>query len=219
MTSLEFLTWTRGPGLALALAVFVFGVVLRLVEIFALGRKIDLAPARPDSPGSGLRTVLSRSLPPPGMLRQAPLTYLGGYVFHVGLAIAVFFFVPHIELLRGLFGLRWPGLPNLYVDIATVAAILAMIAVLAGRLQDPVKRLLSGAGDWLAWGLTFAPLVTGFAAFHHLVDNYPLALALHILSVELLLVLLPFTKLFHVFSLFIARWYNGDISGRKGVAT
>jgi nitrate reductase gamma subunit len=171
------------------------------------------------TPGSGWRTVFSRSLPPPGMLKRAPLTYLGGYVFHLGMAIAVFFFVPHIELIRGLVGLSWSGLPNLFVDVATIAAILAMLALLGSRLVDPVKRLLTGTGDWLAWALTFVPLVTGFAAYHHLFENYTLTLALHILAVELLLVALPFTKLFHAFGLFLARWYNGEISGRKGVAS
>jgi len=219
MSDLELLTWARGPGLALALAVGLFGTVLRLFEIQALGRKPDLAPARTVSPGSGWRTLWSRTLPPPGMLRRAPLTYLGGYVFHIGLAIAVLGFVPHIELMRGLFGVRWPGLPNLFVDMATVATLLAMLALLVGRFADPVKRLLSGYGDWLAWALTFVPLATGYAAFHHLLANYTLLLALHLLTVELLLALLPFTKLFHVVSLLMARWYNGDISGRKGVAS
>ena len=218
MTCLELLTWARGPGLALALAIGLFGIVLRIVEIQSLGRKTDLAKAREITPGSGWHTILSRSLPPPGMLKRAPLTYIGGYVFHIGLAVAVFGFAPHIELIKGIFGIRWPGLPNLFVDLATIAAIAAMIAVLAGRLADPVKRLLSGFGDWLAWALTFAPLVTGYAAFHHLMEEYTLLLAIHILSVDLLLALLPFTKLFHVASLFMARWYNGDMAGRKGVA-
>ncbi|HEX8962338.1 MAG TPA: hypothetical protein VF801_04985 [Rhodocyclaceae bacterium] len=218
MTCLEILTWARGPGLALALAVGVFGVLLRIIEIQALGRKPDFATPRDVTPGSGWRTILSRSLPPPGMMKRAPLTYFGGYVFHIGLAIAVFGFAPHIELIRGLFGIRWPGLPNLVVDLATIAAIAAMVAVLAGRLADPVKRMLSGFGDWLAWALTFAPLVTGYAAFHHMTEDYTLLLAIHILSVDLLLALLPFTKLFHVVSLFVSRWYNGDIAGRKGVA-
>ena len=219
MSGLELLIWARGPGLVLAVSLCVFGVILRLVEILALGRKTDLAPPRQHLAGSGWRTVVTRSLPPPGMLRRAPVTYLGGYVFHIGVAIAVFFFVPHIELFRGLFGLRWPGLPNSLVDIAALAAIVALIALLVGRLVDPVKRLLTGAGDWLAWVLTFAPLVTGYAAFHHLFENYTLTLAVHILCVELLLVLLPFSKLFHVFSLFLARWYNGEIAARKGVAS
>jgi nitrate reductase gamma subunit len=219
MSGLEILTWARGPGLALALAIGLFGIVLRIIEIQALGRKADLAKPREVTPGSGWRTILSRSLPPPGMMKRAPLTYIGGYVFHIGLAIAVFGFAPHIELIKGLFGVRWPGLPNLVVDLATIAAIIAMVAVLVGRLGDPVKRLLSGFGDWLAWALTFVPLATGYAAFHHMLAEYTLLLAIHVLSVDLLLALLPFTKLFHVAGLIMARWYNGDIAARKGVAT
>jgi len=219
MSGLELLTWARGPGLALALGICIFGVILRFAEILALGRQADLAVPRPNSAGSGWRTMLTRSLPPPGMLRRAPLTYLGGYVFHIGMAIAVFFFVPHIELFRGLLGLHWPGLPNSLVDIASIAAILALLALLVGRFVDPVKRLLTGPGDWQAWALTIVPLITGYAAYHHLFENYTLTLALHLLSVELLLVVLPFSKLFHAFGLFLARWYNGDIAGRKGVAT
>jgi nitrate reductase gamma subunit len=42
-------------------------------------------------------------------------------------------------------------------------------------------------------------------------------LALHILSAEILLVVLPFTKLFHAFTLFGSRWYNGSANARKGV--
>lgn len=219
MTCLELLTWARGPALAVALAIGLFGIILRIVEIQALGRKADMAPARAVTPGSGWHTILSRSLPPPGMLKRAPLTYIGGYVFHIGLAVVVFGFAPHIELIKGIFGIRWPGLPNLVVDLATIAAIVAMIAVLAGRFVDPVKRLLSSFGDWFAWALTFVPLVTGYAAFHHMTEEYTLLLAIHILSVDLLIALLPFTKLFHVASLFMARWYNGDIAARKGVAT
>jgi len=42
-------------------------------------------------------------------------------------------------------------------------------------------------------------------------------LAYHILSVELLLVLAPFTKLTHMFSFVLARWYQGYLAGRRGV--
>ncbi len=219
MTALELLTWSRGPGLSIALSICAFGILLRLFEIFGLGRKADLSRPRDHSPGSGWRTIVSRSLPPPGMVKQAPVTYIGGYVFHLGFAITLFFFVPHIELVRGLTGLSWPGLPTQVIDIAAVAGLLALIAVLASRLSNPVKRFLSGFQDYLAWLLTFLPLATGYLAFHHLLIDYTLALALHVLSVELLLVALPFTKLFHTVSVFVSRWYNGDIFGRKGVAS
>ena len=219
MSALELLTWARGPGLAIALAICAFGILLRLFESFSLGRKADLSRAREHSPGSGWRTIFSRSLPPPGLLKRAPVTYIGGYVFHLGFAITLLFFVPHIELARSLVGIGWPGLPMPVVDISAVAAMLGLLAVLASRLSNPVKRFLSGFQDYLAWLLTFLPLATGYLAFHHLLIDYTLALALHILSVELLLVALPFTKLFHTVSVFVSRWYNGDIFGRKGVAS
>lgn len=219
MNALELLTWARGDGLSIALAICAFGILLRLFEIFSLGRKADLSRPRETSPGSGWRTILSRSLPPPGLLKRSPVTYIGGYVFHIGFALTLFFFVPHIELVRGLTGLSWPGLPMQVVDVAAVAAILALFAVLASRLMNPVKRYLSGFQDYLAWLLTLLPLLTGYLAFHHVVADYTLMLALHVLSVELLLVALPFTKLFHTISVFVSRWYNGDIFGRKGVAS
>ena len=219
MSALELLTWARGPGLTIALAICAFGILLRLFEIFSLGRKADLSRAREHSPGSGWRTIFSRSLPPPGLLKRAPVTYIGGYAFHLGFAITLLFFVPHIELARSLVGIGWPGLPMPVVDISAVAAMLGLLAVLASRLANPVKRFLSGFQDYFAWLLTFLPLATGYLAFHHLLIDYTLALALHILSVELLLVALPFTKLFHTVSVFVSRWYNGDIFGRKGVAS
>jgi nitrate reductase gamma subunit len=45
----------------------------------------------------------------------------------------------------------------------------------------------------------------------------PTLIAIHILSVELLMIVFPFTKLMHAFTLFLARWYNGAISGYRGV--
>jgi nitrate reductase gamma subunit len=105
------------------------------------------------------------------------------------------------------------------VDASVVAAIVSLVVLLAHRINNRVKRMLSGFGDYLAWAATLLPLLTGYLAYHHLFVEYTLMLAVHLFSVELLLVLLPFTKLFHTFSLFISRWYNGDFFGRKGVAS
>ena len=105
------------------------------------------------------------------------------------------------------------------VDAATVVTLVVLIALLVYRLTHPVLRFLSGFGDYLVWLLTFLPLLTGYLAFHRLVNPYPLALGLHILSVEILLILFPFTKLMHTFTAFPARWYSGARAGRRGVAS
>jgi nitrate reductase gamma subunit len=219
MNHLDLLTFARGSALNWALVLFVAGVVLRLFEIFGLGRKADLASPRTNSPGSGWRTIVTRSFPSQDLLKRHAVTYFSGYVFHLGLLVTIFFFAPHIEFLHSMTGFGWPNLPTPLVDASAVSAIVALGVILVHRLNNPVLRMLSGVGDYVAWAITLLPLLTGYLAYHHLFVEYTLMLALHLFSVELLLVLLPFSKLFHSFSVFISRWYNGDIFGRKGVAS
>lgn len=217
MNEMQFLTWVRGPGLNVALVIFLLGTIWRLVEIYSLGRKTDLAPARHVAGASGWHTIVRRSMPPPGMLKRSPVSYIGGYIFHVGLAIIVFLFAPHIKLIEGLFGFSWPNLPSQVVDAVTVVTLATMVVVLVDRINKPVKRYLSTFQDYFTWALTFLPVLTGYLAVKHLLLPYTTMLAIHILSVELLLIVLPFTKLIHVFTLIPSRWFNGDINGRRGV--
>ncbi len=218
MNDMQFLTWVRGTGLDIAVGIFVLGVLWRLVEVYSLGRKKDLSAPRSTAGASGWHTLLRRSVPPEGMLKRSPVSYIGGYTFHIGLAIVVFLFAPHILLIKNLTGLSWPGLPSQFVDLAAVVTMAAMVVVLFDRINKPVKRYLSTFGDWFTWTLTFLPVLTGWMAVQHLVLPYTTMLALHILSVELLLVFLPFTKLFHAFTVFGSRWFNGTVNGHKGVA-
>jgi nitrate reductase gamma subunit len=218
MNEMQFLTWVRGQGLDLAVSIFVLGVLWRLLEIYSLGRKKDLSAPRNVAGASGWHTIVRRSLPPEGMFKKSPVTYVGGYIFHIGLAIVVFLFAPHIKFIESVLGLSWPGLPSQFVDLVAVVTLAAMVVVLFDRINKPVKRYLSTFGDWFTWTLTFLPVLTGWMAVQHLLLPYTTMLALHILSVELLLVFLPFTKLFHAFTVFGSRWYNGAVNGHKGVA-
>ncbi|HEX9592855.1 MAG TPA: hypothetical protein VGB12_05840 [bacterium] len=218
-TSIDFLLWVRGPGFAAAVVIFLVGMVWRLIEIFSLGRKPDLSLPRERGGASGMHTVFRRFLFPPGMLRRGPVAYLGGYIFHVGFGIVLLFFIPHIEMARGVVGFGWPGLPTPFVDLVAVITMVTLVVMLVSRLTDPVKRFISTFEDYLVWALTVLPLLTGYLAYHHLLLPYRTMLALHILAAELLLVAMPFTKLIHFVTLFPARWFNGDLFGHKGVAS
>ncbi|HSJ80818.1 MAG TPA: hypothetical protein VK910_06345 [Thiobacillus sp.] len=217
MNELQFLTWVRGPGLDIAVGIFLLGVLWRLIEIYTLGRKKDLAAPRHAAGASGLHTVFRRSLAPPGMLKRSPVSYIGGYIFHIGLAIIVFLGAPHILLIANLTGLSWPGLPSQLIDLVAVVTMAAMVVMLVDRINKPAKRFLSTFEDWFTWAVTFLPVLTGWLAVQHLLLPYTTMLALHILSAEILLIVLPFTKLFHAFTLFGSRWYNGSANARKGV--
>jgi nitrate reductase gamma subunit len=212
-----FLTWVRSTGLDIAIGIFVPGTLWRLFEIYSLGRKADLAVPRHRSGASGLHTMFRRSVPPPGMFKRSPISYVGGYVFHFGLFVVVFLFAQHIKLIQDLTGLSWPNLPAQFIDATAVVTLATMLLMLAERINNPVKRFLSTFGDYAAWALTFLPVLTGYLATKHLLLPYTLMLSLHILSAELLLIFLPFTKLIHVFTLLGSRWYNGDVNAKKGV--
>lgn len=216
-TATDFLLWVRGPGFDIALVIFVIGIIIRLLEVLVLGRKADLAEARGTEMGPGIRTVFTRTLPESGSMKRSPFTVVGGYIWHIGFLISLFLFIPHIELIDSTLGLSWPGLPNNLVDAVAAVTIVTLVAMLFSRINHPVKRFLSGPEDYLTWIVTFLPMLTGYLAYHRMIDPYPLVLGLHILSVEVLMVVFPFTKLMHAFTFIFARWYNGAMAGRRGV--
>jgi nitrate reductase gamma subunit len=217
MTEAEFLLWVRGPALQVASVIFVLGLAARVLGILVIGRQADLAEARGSAVAGGLRTIVMRTFQDPGTWRRSSVTLVAGFIFHIGLLITILFYAPHILVIEDVFGISWPGLPTTVIDATTVVTIIAMIAVLVHRLRHPVIRFLSRFQDYLVWFVTILPLVTGYLAFHRIGLTPTMLVAIHILSVELLMVVFPFTKLTHAVTLFMARYYNGSISGYRGV--
>lgn len=217
MTSMDFLLWVKGPAFNFALAVFVIGVIIRLAEIFMLGRKTDLSEPRGSGFSGGLKTVLSRSIVDHGTFKRAPFPVIVGMLWHLGFFIIILFFVPHIELIHAVSGLKWPGLANPVIDAVTAITLISLFAMLIYRYFHPVTKYLSRFEDYLVWIVTFLPVLSGYLAYHRMLDPYPLVLGLHILSVEIFLVVFPFSKLMHAVTAIIGRWYTGAAMGRKGV--
>ena len=217
MSEIEFLSWVRGPGFQIAVIIFIAGVFIRIAEILLLGRKTNLAEAKGSEMSSGLRTIITRSFPDKGTLQRSPFTVVAGYIFHIGLFVTIFFFAPHILMFKDVIGVSWPSLPTAVVDAVTVVSIIALLAILVHRMRNTVLRFLTTTEDYLVWLLTILPLITGYVAFHRMGMTAPTLLAIHILSVELLLVVFPFTKLMHTFTVLLSRWYGGAIAGYRGV--
>jgi nitrate reductase gamma subunit len=213
MNEIELLNWARGPGLAYATIFMVFGLTLRIFEILSLGRPKELAEVRESGVKEGWKTIIKRSIPEPRHWKLITASY----IFHVGLLIVIFFFIPHTQLFRDVFGIFWGGWPSYIIDFFTVLSIAAMLYTLVARFYDPTRRILSKMSDYFAWVVTFLPLVTGYMAFHRLGMDYTTMLAVHILSVELLMISLPISKLTHAITFSMARYYTGSNNGRKGI--
>ena len=227
---MDLLSFARGPLMQWAVTIFVVGMLWRIFGIWLLRRKADLSEPRNPAAWKGLWLVLYRSWPRREFIGATAFTETMGYVFHLGFLATLFFFLPHVlffaDMVSGLFGFTfkgvvgvpWPTLPGGAIYFLGAVSVAALIAVLIHRLVNPVKRLISNFDDYLSWLLTIAPLVTGLLAYGHIGAPYQTLLALHILSVDLLLVWFPFGKLMHAFLIVATRATQGMQFERKGAS-
>lgn len=224
---MELLEFARGPALWASLAVLLAGSLWRVVAILRLGSTPDLSEPRSTRLVAGaMRGIVARMLPRAEFRLRTKLGFWNGYVYHLGLAVIVFGYLPHIRFVERLTGLAWPGLPDPVVYIFVGLTFVSLFIALMERLADPVRRLLSGFDDYFSWFVVFLPLVTGMIAINQSYASGaappppldPLPLALHLLSVELLFVWLPFGKLAHAFLVFASRGVTGAALARKGAA-
>jgi nitrate reductase gamma subunit len=216
---MDLLAFSRGPALKVALVIFCVGVVWRIVGFALLRVRRDLNKPRASilkSMTGGLVAVGSRSWPHPEFIPRTGAGEALGYSYHIGLFIVVLLFGPHIVFLGSLLGFSWPGLPSGLITVLSVLTLTLFLAVLFRRVTHPVLRMLSNFDDYFSWFVTALVLATGLAATAHIGGRYETLLAVHILSVDLLLVWFPFGKLMHAFYLFPSRAINGALLARKG---
>lgn len=219
---MELLEFARGPAMQWSLIILVFGIAWRLFGIIFLKRKKDLSePRQAGMLGGAVKTVFSRSVPARAFWSRVIYSNLVGYVFHIGLAIVVFAFLPHILWFESILGLQWPALPTSVITLAAVITLASMVALLVRRLTHPVLRMISNFDDYFSWLVTMVPLLTGMMAFTHtgFGMRYETVLAIHILSVEFLFIWLPFGKLGHSFLVFLSRGTTGALFARRGART
>ena len=226
---MELLEFARGPALMFSLVVFFAGVAWRLYGIFRRPAKMDFSAPRSTQIARGaLEAIWVRMFPRREFGSPGLTATVNAYAYHIGIALIVFAFAPHIGFIERLTGLHWPPLPDPITYLATAVAIVALLIALVQRLTDGVLRLLSNFDDYFTWLVTMLPLVTGMALIERPYAPAPLVapelpttpelLAIHLLSLELMLLWFPFGKLSHAVLVFVSRARTGAGFARKGAA-
>ena len=217
---MDLLEFARGPVMQAAAYILVAGVIWRVAGILMLKEKPEFSdPRKPSGYGAALKVIWSRAFTAPVFERATMYPKMLGYVMHIGLFAVVFLFVPHIMFFQGWMGIGWPGLPNSAIFFIGVVSVGAGFALLVRRLTHPVLKLISNFDDYFSWFVTMLPLITGLLIPVRMGVRYETLLAIHILSVALLLVWLPFGKLGHAFLVFITRGTTGMVFERRGART
>ena len=217
---MELLDFARGPALQVAAYILVAGVLWRLVGILMLKEKPEFSePRKPGGFMAALKVIYTRSFTATPFKRATLYPKMLAYVLHIGFFAVIFLFVPHIVFFEGFLGFDWPGLPNNVIYLSGVAAVVAGLALLVRRLTDPVLRLISNFDDYFSWFVTILPIVTGLIMPVRMGVRYETLLAIHILSVAVLMIWLPFGKLGHTFLVFVTRGTTGMVFERRGAKT
>ena len=217
---MDLLEFARGPALQVAAYILVAGTLWRLVGIILLKEKVDYSePRKSAGLPAAMKVIWTRAFTAEPFKKATLYPKMMAYVMHIGLFAVIFLFTPHIVFFEGWMGFDWPGLPNNIIYLLGVATVVSGIALLVRRLTSPVLKLISNFDDYFSWFVTMLPLVTGLLIPVRVLFRYEDLLAIHILSVALLLIWLPFGKLGHTFLVFVTRGTTGMVFERRGAKT
>ena len=217
---MDLLEFARGPALQWAAYILVGGSIWRIVGILLLREKPDFSePRARGGLGAALKVIYTRSFTAKPFAKATMYPKMMAYVQHIGFFAVIFLFIPHIVFFKGFLGFGWPGLPNSVIYVFGVAAIVASLALLVRRVTSPVLRLISNFDDYFSGFVAILPVATGLLIPVRLGFRYEDLLAIHILSVVLFMIWLPFGKLGHMFLVFITRGTTGMVFERRGAKT
>ena len=108
------------------------------------------------------------------------------------------------------------SLPDAMTDLMTVILLVSIVYLVIRRLLRPEVRILTETRDYILLGLTALPFLTGFLAYHQF-GPYELMMILHLITAEIMLILIPFTKLAHMILFFFTRAFIGfEMGERRG---
>ena len=203
----------RGPLVWVAFLVFILGTAYQVYRFYRLSKPKEHFRVRVPFGGPPKEPDETPTEPELSWWQKVRLTVMGTTpvvvvvttLFHLTLVLTPLFVLGHNVLLDLAWHASLPSLPEVLVDALTIVVIAGGIFFLLRRLFLARVRAISTAYDYLVLLIATAPFITGFLAYHHLLD-YDTVILLHMLAGEIMLMAVPFTKLVHMPYFFINRF-------------
>ena len=150
-------------------------------------------------------------------MKEHPFVTVGYFFFHISFLFMVVFLSTHVFT-----NMSWLGSGSLIADLMAFVFIGSVVFIVIRRLIAPEVRIVTTLSDYLLLALVAFLFMTGYyMAFHpdmELWISYDSILILHIISSELLIIFIPFTKLGHMILFFFTRAIIGvEFGARRGV--
>jgi nitrate reductase gamma subunit len=205
--------FVSGPLAWLAFILFIGGSLYRLISLMVLVHRKEKFIYSYMSLKYGLRSILRWSTPfaTENMKRHPGLTIVA-FAFHICLILTPIFLLAHVILVEESWNISWWTLSDAAADIMTLIVIAGCVFFLVRRLVRPEVQYVTSASDYILLSIVAAPFITGFVAYYQWFE-YQIFMILHIISGEVMLVAIPFTRLSHMLFAPLTRAYMGSEFG------
>jgi len=195
-----WIEWARGPVFVFSFSFMVLGLARHVALTVWEARRTMRRAGDQSLPLAAIGRATLKWLFPTGALARHALFTSTSVVFHAAILVVPILLAGHIALWTQALGISWPAIPNSVADVLTLLAIVTAVALSVQRLTASATRAISRPGDHLLLFAVALPFATGFLAMHPALNpfSFESTMLLHVLSGNLLLVLVPLTKLSHV---------------------
>jgi len=198
-----------GPFLWCSILLFILGSIVKIIDAVMLVKN-PLITKREVSYKTSLKHLRA------SMSGRKPFFFVTTFLFHVILISAPLFQLAHGMIMDKTFGVSFPSLIEKFSDILAFIAVFCGLILLIRRIVKPEVRALTSLYDYFLLLITISPFVLGILAYHQ-IGNYNIILNLHMLSGELILILLGWTKLGHMYHFLMARLFVAtEYNNRRG---
>jgi nitrate reductase gamma subunit len=194
------LNFARGPLFRLTFALMMLGLLRILVlDVWSVINSYRKAGDKSMPWRLVIRRTLQWLAPFNRVFNNRPVYSMLSILFHVGLILVPVFLYAHVLLWEKAIGISWSTLPKTVADVLTVSTIVTAILLFIGRVANRSSSFLSRKQDYLWPLLLMIPFASGFICANFAVSPsiYQIFMLIHILSGELIFLLIPFTKIAH----------------------
>lgn len=209
---MDYYELVRGPLAFAAFSIFILGTIFRLLLFYWKSTNPKMLYPEKSLP-NGIKSVILGLLPfATRFMRERPFFTAVTVLFHISAILVPLFFFSHIVLWVESYGINWSSIPDGMADVMTLFVLFACVFFFIRRLQVPEVRQVSQKSDYFLILTIFIAFLTGFLAFHQIGPYRPMLIT-HILVSEILLVLIPFSRMFHMITYPFSRYYMGEDFG------
>ncbi len=145
------------------------------------------------------------------LTRKRPIYSVISFAFHVGLIGVPLLLGAHVLLWRRGVGFAWPAMPQSWANWLTLVVVVTGLGLFLGRVFHRGARTLSRGQDYFWPLLLVVPFISGYVASNLSLSprSYQAAMLIHIYAGNLIMVMIPFTKIAHCVLLPLAQIVTG----------